>query len=223
MSLRFTLQWRHNERDGVTVHRHLYCLLNRSFRCRSKKTPKLRLCEGNSSVIGEFHAQRASNAENVSIWWRHHDIVRDGDPARTFTVIFSQNQSSEPVFNIWIRVMGPRLMAWYSNTCSSSCSKTREALPKTSPSDFPPSLSNKVTLIWRKYEIYLYVPFFLRDTTSRNNEAICWISNYCLNQSRLVLLHKTQTQNTKKSKHKQSLSIKCPCMGGLGYEWPQGS
>ena len=22
---------------------------------------------------GEFPAQRASNAENVSIWWRHHD------------------------------------------------------------------------------------------------------------------------------------------------------
>ena len=28
--------------------------------------------EGNSPVIGEFPAQRASYAENVSIWWRHH-------------------------------------------------------------------------------------------------------------------------------------------------------
>ena len=39
------------------------------------KTSKLRvtgLCEENSSVTGEFPAQRASNAENVSIWWRHH-------------------------------------------------------------------------------------------------------------------------------------------------------
>ena len=27
---------------------------------------------GNSPVIGEFPAQRASNTENVSIWWRHH-------------------------------------------------------------------------------------------------------------------------------------------------------
>ena len=26
---------------------------------------------------GEFPAQRASNAENVSIWWRHHDISVD--------------------------------------------------------------------------------------------------------------------------------------------------
>ena len=31
------------------------------------------LCAGNSPVTGEFPAQRASNAENVSIWLRHHD------------------------------------------------------------------------------------------------------------------------------------------------------
>ena len=30
------------------------------------------LCEGDSPVSGEFPVQRASNAENVSIWWRHH-------------------------------------------------------------------------------------------------------------------------------------------------------
>ena len=44
-------------------------------RRRSKKTLKLRvagLCEVNSAVTGEFSAQRASNAENVSTWWRHH-------------------------------------------------------------------------------------------------------------------------------------------------------
>ena len=29
------------------------------------------LCAGNSPVTGDFPAQRASNAENVSIWWRH--------------------------------------------------------------------------------------------------------------------------------------------------------
>ena len=31
------------------------------------------LCEGNSPVTGEFPVQMASNAENVSIWWRHHE------------------------------------------------------------------------------------------------------------------------------------------------------
>ena len=70
------LQWRHNERDGVSNHQSHDCLLDRLFRRRSKKTPKFRvtgLCAGNSPVTGEFPAQMASNAENVSIWWRHHE------------------------------------------------------------------------------------------------------------------------------------------------------
>ena len=70
------LQWRHNEHDGVSNHRRLDCSLNRLFRRRSKKTSKLRitgLCEGNQPVTGGFPPQRVSNAENISIWWRHHD------------------------------------------------------------------------------------------------------------------------------------------------------
>ena len=69
------LQWRHNERDGITNHQPHDCLLSCLFRRRSKKTSKLRatgLCVGNSPVTCEFPAQMASNAENVSIWWRHH-------------------------------------------------------------------------------------------------------------------------------------------------------
>ena len=31
------------------------------------------LCAGNTQVTDEFPAKMASNAENVSIWWRHHD------------------------------------------------------------------------------------------------------------------------------------------------------
>ena len=67
------LQWRHNERDGVS---NLDRLLKNLFGRRSKKTSKLRvtgLCEGNSPVTVEFPAQRASNSENVSIWWRHYE------------------------------------------------------------------------------------------------------------------------------------------------------
>ena len=74
-----SLQWRHSERDGVSNHQPHDCLLNRFFRRRSKKTSKLRvtsLCVGTSSVTGEFPAHRASNAENVSIWWRLHENLR---------------------------------------------------------------------------------------------------------------------------------------------------
>ena len=73
----FSLPGNHDERDGVSNHQPHDCLLNRLFRRRSKKTSKLRvtgLCAGNSSVTGEFPAQRASNAKNVSIWWRHQDL-----------------------------------------------------------------------------------------------------------------------------------------------------
>ena len=72
-----TLEWRHNGYDGVSNHQPHNCLLNRLFRCRSRKISKLRvtgLCEGNSPMTGEFPAWRASNAENVSIWWRDHEI-----------------------------------------------------------------------------------------------------------------------------------------------------
>ena len=37
----FPLQWRHNERDGVSNHQPYHCLHNRLFRRRSKKTSKL--------------------------------------------------------------------------------------------------------------------------------------------------------------------------------------
>ena len=43
------------------------------------KTSKLHvtgLSEGNSPVTGEFPTQRASNSENVSIWWCHHEICQ---------------------------------------------------------------------------------------------------------------------------------------------------
>ena len=72
-----SLQWRHNGHDSVSNHQPHDCLLKRLFRRRSKKTSKLRvtgLCAGNSPGTGEFPAQMASNAENVSIWWSHHVI-----------------------------------------------------------------------------------------------------------------------------------------------------
>ena len=71
-----TSLWRRNQRYGVSNHQPHDCLLKRLFRHISKKTSKLRvtgLCEGNSPVTGEFPAQRASNAENVSIWRRQSE------------------------------------------------------------------------------------------------------------------------------------------------------
>ena len=79
----YTSRWRHNGHDGVSSHQPHDCLLNR----RSKKKPKLRvtgLCAENSPGTGEFPAQMASNAENVPISWRRHDL--HGNDRNTKTV-----------------------------------------------------------------------------------------------------------------------------------------
>ena len=81
-----TLQWHTNGRDSVSNHQPHDCLHNRLFRYRSKKTSKLRvtgLCAWNSTETGEFPAQMASYAENVSIWWRHHE----SEPSLGYSVI----------------------------------------------------------------------------------------------------------------------------------------
>ena len=54
-----SLLWCHNGHDSVSNHLPHDCLLTG-------------LCAGNLPWTSEFPAQMASNAENVSIWWRHH-------------------------------------------------------------------------------------------------------------------------------------------------------
>ena len=76
--LRISLLWRHSGRECVSNYRRLDCILNRLFRRRWKETSKLcvtGLCEGNSPVTSEFPSQSSNKAENVSIWWRHHDYA----------------------------------------------------------------------------------------------------------------------------------------------------
>ena len=69
----------------------------RLFRRRSRKTSMLcvtGLCAGNSPVIGDFPAQSASNAENVSIWFRHHaccNLAHVPNCIRILSLVFTQN------------------------------------------------------------------------------------------------------------------------------------
>ena len=75
-TLSSSLQRRHNENDGVSNRLRLDWLLKRLFRHRLNKTSKLfvtGLSEGKSLVTDEFLTERARNAKNISIWWRHHD------------------------------------------------------------------------------------------------------------------------------------------------------
>ena len=67
-----SLQWRHDEHDSVSNHKPHACLLNRLFKAQIKEN--IKAPRHWWPVTSEFPAQRASNAENISIWWRHHDI-----------------------------------------------------------------------------------------------------------------------------------------------------
>ena len=133
-----TLQWRHNGHDSVSNHQPYDCLLNRLFRRRSKKPSMLcvtGLCAGNSPGTGEFPAQMASNAKNVSIWWRHHDVSRlENNFVLQFkcTVVFFEGPNwkyvitdsgdewldDEPMMTQftypYMRHQGPLLLRWFN-------------------------------------------------------------------------------------------------------------
>ena len=61
-------KWRHNERHGVSNHRYLDCLLNRLL----KRISKTHQSSASLAFVSGFRSQRASDGENVSLWWRHH-------------------------------------------------------------------------------------------------------------------------------------------------------
>ena len=66
-------QWRHNERDGVsktpvvTIFYSTFC--SGADQRKYQSSASLAFVRG----IYRWSVQRASNAENVSNWWRHHD------------------------------------------------------------------------------------------------------------------------------------------------------
>ena len=77
----FALHWRHNDRDGVSNHRRLDCLLNHLFKRRSKKASKLRVTGGG----------------DVTVLKRHHTIIWSNDAlARN---IWLNYEGRRPEFN----------------------------------------------------------------------------------------------------------------------------
>ena len=99
-----TLRWRRNGCDSVSNHQPHYCLLKGFLGFRSKKTWKLcvtGLCAGNSPGTGEFLAQMASNAENVSIWWRHHGTSKL-DQHSTAVQIMTGGLDTKPLLELML-------------------------------------------------------------------------------------------------------------------------
>ena len=76
------------------------------------------LCEGNLPVTGEFSAQRAINAENVSIWWHHHEkkILRYWP----FVWGIHWSQVNSPHKGHWHRVLMFSLIYAWTNSCANN-------------------------------------------------------------------------------------------------------
>ena len=73
-----TLQWRHNGRDCVSNHQPHDCYTQAFIQAHIRENiivPRHWPLWGIPPVTGGFPSQRASNAENVSISWRHHGPV----------------------------------------------------------------------------------------------------------------------------------------------------
>ena len=89
-----SLQWRHNERDGVSGHRRHNCLLNRLFRRRSKKTSKLRV----TSLWGGIHRWLVSSSHKGPVtrkMFSFDDVIMSW-----YTHI---KQTTKPCAYVWAR------------------------------------------------------------------------------------------------------------------------
>ena len=88
-----------------TMATQITSLTNVYSTVRSKKTAKLRvtgLCAGNSPVTGEFPAEKARNARDVSIWWCHHDNL----PLATYGCQATSDNDCWPVMHLRCPKMG---------------------------------------------------------------------------------------------------------------------
>ena len=66
------------------------------------------LCAGNSPVTGEFPTQMASNAENASIWSRHHvNIVYSSILSRSLTVFKVRTCMTNYIRHAWAEIWLP--------------------------------------------------------------------------------------------------------------------
>ena len=166
-----SLQWRHIEHDCVSNHQPHDCLLNCLFNCRSKKTSKLRvtgLYEGNSSVTGEFPAQSANYAENVSIWWRHHVCLKFWLGAILYIIMTSASAQRSPTASapvMMTTIWGP--FYWHGLTLIPACISNhmlRKVWDKiTHPS---PNINGYTVEVWEW--ISNFTPHFIMDAIT------CW-------------------------------------------------
>ena len=93
-----------NERNNVSNHWRLGCLHQRLSKAQLKENSQA------PPVACGFHSQRASNADIIYIWWRHHE-KENGCMFMGFTVY------------CYFRQIGMIGWLWMIDTCACFCSK----------------------------------------------------------------------------------------------------
>ena len=98
-----TLQWRQNERDCVSNLPASRSFIEPFIQMQIKENTK---APHHWPLCGEFPTQRASNAETVSIWWRHHETTIKHNKAWTFsTAIYNPSLVDASIssdYEIWL-------------------------------------------------------------------------------------------------------------------------
>ena len=152
----WALQWRHDERDSVSNHRHLYCFLNRLFRRRSKKTsmlPVTVLRKGNSPVTGEFRAQKA-----------HDDVTKWKPLSRYWPFVREIHRSpvNSPHKGQWRGALALSLIcAWINCWANHSCGWW---MRRHCSHHDATAMSNGENIWWRHHVSTMYLPnHFLKD------------------------------------------------------------
>ena len=85
-----SLQWHHNECDGISNHWRLDLFTQPFVQAEIKediRAPRHWPLWGNSPVTSEFPSQRVSNAEKVFTWW-HRMETRAGENAYSIIRVF---------------------------------------------------------------------------------------------------------------------------------------
>ena len=109
--VKYALHWRLNANDDGLNRRRPDNLLNPLFRRRSEKTSKLRAREwplwGESTSDRCFPSHKASEAKNVSIWWRHHVIITKSHSCHDIMLQYCTTQVSLHSWCPYIRRPAP--------------------------------------------------------------------------------------------------------------------
>ena len=108
-----TLQWRHNERDGVSNYQRFECLFNRLFRRRSKKTSNLRVTDFVRGIIRSPvtspHKGPAMRKMfpfddvimKLDVAWDYYMVVSDGTDDQSSMKRFSKFNDFLSMNHIW--------------------------------------------------------------------------------------------------------------------------